>query len=226
MDRIELEASPRKTIGKQVKFLRHEGKTPANLYGHGIDSIALQADTKQLEQLLLRVSKTDLITLQISGSDTPRRVFVREVQRNALTDVLLHVDFYQVKLTEKIKADIPLKYVGEAPVLKKKNITLLHFIDSVHVEALPDALPHNIEVDLSELAETDQAIFVKDIVLAKDITLLSDPEQMVVKVSEARREVEEVAPVEAKVEGEAEEVEGEAEAETTKKEEPARGSKV
>ena len=212
MERVELEVSQRDTTRKNVRFLRRKGVTPANLYGHGIDSLRLQGDTKNLEQMLTRVTKTDLINLKVSGSDTPRMVFIREIQRNPTNDHLLHVDFYQVKMTEKIKADIPIKLVGEAPVLRKKNITLLHFIDFIHVEALPNDLPHNIEVDLSTLAEVEQAIYIKDIQLAKDITLLTDPEQVIIKAVEARREVEEV-PVAAVVAAEGEEAvvaEGEA----------------
>jgi large subunit ribosomal protein L25 len=126
------------------------------------------------------------------------------------------VDFYQVRMDEKIKADVPIVFVGEAPVLKKvKNSSILHLIDSLPIEALPDDLPHSLEVDVSGLEELDSTIHVKDIHLGDRITLLSDPEQMAVKVIEARKEIEEV-PVEAAVaEGAevAEEAEGAAEAE-------------
>lgn len=214
MERIELEVSKREITGKKVRFLRREGSTPANLYGHGIDSISLQVDTKNLKQIMSQAGKTDLISLNIAGSKTPRKVLIREVQKAPLTDELLHVDFYQVKMTEKIKADIPLVFVGEAPVLKKKNVSLLHLVDSLQVEALPDALPHNFEIDLSNLEETDQAIHVKDIPLDEEVTLLGDPEQMVLKVTESRREAEvtEEAP------SEVEEIAAEAEAAPTAEE--------
>lgn len=213
MERLELEVSKREVTGKKVKLLRREGITPANLYGHGIDSTALQVDAKRLKQILAEAGKTALISLKIDHQKTPRKVLVREVQRNPLTEELLHVDFYQVRLTEKIKAEIPLVFVGEAPALKIKNTSVLHLIDTLTIEALPDHLPHNFEVDLSSLIDTNVAIHVKDIPLGERITLLSDPEQMVVRVVEARRE-EIVEVVEAKVEEEVEGVaeEGEAEA--------------
>ncbi len=210
MERIELEVSKREVLGKKVRFLRREGSTPANLYGHGVDSTPLQVDTKNLKQTLARAGKTDLISLKIASLKTPRNVIIRTVQKHPLTDELLHVDFYQVKMTEKIKADVPLAFTGEAPVLKRKNISLLYLIDSLPVEALPDALPHNLEVDLSTLEEPDQAIYVKDIQLGDEVTLLGDAEQMVVKVTETRREAE-VAEVKEEVEEEAEEPEAEAE---------------
>lgn len=196
MERLELEVSKREITGKKVRFLRREGIIPVNLYGHGIDSTPLQVDAKLFRQMLAQAGKTDLISLKISDSKTPRNVLVREVQRHPLTGELLHVDFYQVKMTEKIKAEIPLVFVGEAPVLKNRNSSLLRLIDSLPIEALPDALPHSFEVDLSGLAETDQAIYVRDIHISDEVTLLGDPEQMVVKVAEARKVVEEVPVVE------------------------------
>lgn len=201
MKQIELEISKRETLGKKVRFLRREGIVPANLYGNGLTSIPLQVDAKDLKQVLSQAGKTGIITLNIADVETPRKVLVREVQENPLTDELLHVDFYQVKMTEKIKADIPLVFTGEAPVLKhNKNASLLRLIDSVSVEALPDALPHSLEVDLSSLEETTQAICIKDIALDDKVTLLGDPEQLVVKIAESRREA-----VEAEVKTEAKE---------------------
>lgn len=210
MERLELEASKREITGKEVRFLRRNGITPVNLYGHGIDSSHLQVDTKELQQTLVRAGKTDLVSLKIADSKTPKKVLVREIQKNPLTEELLHVDFYQVKMTEKIKAEVPLVFIGEAPALKSKNTSLLRLVDSLNIEALPDALPHNFEVDVSNLEHTDQAIYIKDIILSDGVTLLSDPEQMVVKVAETRRAVEleaEAEAAEAEAEGRGEVVE-------------------
>jgi large subunit ribosomal protein L25 len=224
MKRLELEVFKREVTGKKVRFLRRKGIVPANIYGHGIDSTAINVDAKSLKHLLAHAGMTDLISLKIGDSKNPLRVLVREVQKNPLTDDLLHVGFYQVKMTQKIKVDVPLVFVGEAPVLKKvKNSSILHLIDSLHIEALPDDLPHSLEVDVSGLEEADQAIHIKDIPLGHDITLLSDPEQMAVKVIEARKEVEEV-PVaavaeEVEVTEEAEEA-AETKAEPGKEEQP------
>ena len=225
MKRHELEVTKREITGKKVRFLRRQGLMPANIYGHGIDSTPINVDTRSLKHLLTHAGKTDLISLKIDSGQEPVRALVREVQRNPMTDELLHVDFYQVSMTEKIKAEVPIVFVGEAPVLKKiKNSTLLHLIDSLDIEALPDDLPHSLEVDVSHLEELDHSIHVKDIPLGKGITLLSDPEQMVVKVAEARKE-EEIVPVAVEAElaaegaAEGEVAEGEAKAESAEAEE-------
>jgi len=226
MKRHELDASKREVTGKKVRYLRRQGLVPANIYGHGIDSTAINVDTRSLKHLLVHAGKTDLISLKLDGSKEPVRVLMREVQRNPLTDEPLHVDFYQVSMTEKIKAEVPIVFVGDAPVLKKiKNSSLLHLLDSVDIEALPDDLPHSFEVDVSHLEELNDAIHVKDIATGRGVTLLSDPEQMVVKVAEARKEEEIVPPVaEAEVveegaEAAAAEGEGEAKAEAGAEEE-------
>jgi large subunit ribosomal protein L25 len=226
MKRLELEVSKRDITGKKVRFLRRQGIIPANIYGHGIDSTAINVDAKSLKHLLAHAGTTDLISLKIDDAKNPLRVLVREIHRNPINDDLLHVDFYQVRMDEKIKADVPLVFVGEAPVLKKvKNSSVLHLIDSLPIEALPDDLPHSFEIDVSSLEELDSAIHVKDIHLGDGITLLSDPEQMAVKVIEARKEEE--IPVEVPVAEEVEMVEGaeeaaEAEAEPGEEEKPPR----
>jgi len=205
MKRLELEVSKRDITGKKVRFLRRQGTIPANIYGHGIDSTPINVDARSLKHLMAHAGTTDLISLKVDDSKSPVKVLMREVQRNTLTDEPLHVDFYQVRMTDKIKADVPLVFTGEAPVLKKvKNSSMSYLIDSLHIEALPDDLPHSFEVDLSNIEELDQAIYVKDISIGHGITLFSDPEQMVVKVIEARKEEVIEVPVEAGVAEEAE----------------------
>jgi|YelNatPaOPRAMG01_1025707.scaffolds.fasta_scaffold36485_1 large subunit ribosomal protein L25 len=221
MKPLKLEVSKRQITGKKVRFLRRQGIIPGNIYGHGLDSTPVQIEAKVLKQLLSHAGKTDLVLLKVKGSDEPVRVLVREVQHNPITDELLHVEFYQVRATDKIKAEVPLEFVGEAPVLAKvKGTTLLRLVDSLDIEALPDYLPHSLQVDLSVLEDVDQSICVKDIPVGENVTVLSDPEQVVIKVVEARKEVEEVVPAEAVEEvapaGEAEEGEEE-------KEEPGEG---
>lgn len=215
MDDLKLQATARNVLGKKTRFLRRQGITPAHLYGHDIKSLTLQCDTTELRQIIAQAGRTRLINLEVDGKQ-PRSVFVREIQRDEVSRQLLHVDFYQVKKTEKIAVDVPIVFVGEAPAMKEKRRMLTHGITSLSIECLPGNVPPQIEVDLSPLEEIDQAIHVKDIVLDPDITVNVNPEQLVVKVSEAivKEVVEEVV---AEVE---EEVEAEAEAEAPAEEAP------
>jgi large subunit ribosomal protein L25 len=168
----------------------------------------VQTDVKALKQLLTHAGQTDLISLKLSGAKATTKVLLRDIQRNPRNNELLHVEFYQVRMTDKIKADVPLVLVGEAPVLKKvKGSTLFQLIDALHIEALPDDLPHNVEVDVSVLEEMDHVIHIKDIPLSKGVILLSDEEHVVVKIAEARKVEEEVLEEVAEEAAEAAEVE-------------------
>jgi large subunit ribosomal protein L25 len=203
MRRLELEVKKREITGKKVRFLRRGGQVPCNIYGHGIESTPVQIDERKLGYVLARAGGTDLISLIIDGTASANRVLIRDVQRNPMTGTPIHVDFYQVSMTEKLKAEVPLVFVGDAPALKHKSVTLMHLLTSLHIEALPDDLPHNIEVNVSSLAEVDDSIHVSDLKVSDKVTVFTDREQMIIKVVEARKQVEEV-PVAAPAEGEAE----------------------
>lgn len=188
MEQIELQASKRETIGKKARFLRREGIIPTHLYGRGIESVALQCDISQLQQVLTQAGKTRLINLKLDKAKKPRNVVIREIQRSPLTGALLHVDFYEVSMSEKIKVEVPIVLVGESPALKFKENMLLHETSSVSVECLPDRIPASIELELSILKEAEDSIHIKDIKLGEGITILNDPERIVVKVSVRRVE--------------------------------------
>jgi len=189
---LTLQASNRSVLGKKARFLRRQGITPTHLFGHGLKSLALQCDTNNLQYIIAKGGMTRLINLEIEDDKRPRAVFIREIQKDEITEQLLHVDFYQVKKTEKIRVDIPIVLFGEAPAMKEKGRLLAHGVTSLSIECLPGDVPPQIEVDLSYLEEVEQPIHVSDIVLSPAITVITDPEQLVVKVSEARVEVEEV----------------------------------
>jgi large subunit ribosomal protein L25 len=203
MKRLELEVLKREVKGKKVRFLRRGGLIPCNIYGKGIESQPVQVEARKLSQIIARAGGTDLIALKIGGTDTPGMVLIRDVQRNPMTGEPIHVDFYQVNMAEKLKADVPLVFIGAAPALKLKNVSLLHAMTALQIEALPDDLPHNIEVDISGLALPEQSIHVKDLKVSSKITILADPDQMLIKVAEVRKALEEV-PAAAAAEGEEE----------------------
>jgi large subunit ribosomal protein L25 len=204
MEGLTLQVTKREVLGKKVRFLRRQGITPTHLFGHNLESLPLQCGTADLKNIIAQAGMTRLISLKIDADKQPRSVFIREIQKDEVNGQLLHVDFYQIRKKEKIKADIPIILVGEAPAMKDKRRILTHALTSLSIECLPDKLPPEIEVDLSPLEEVEQAIYVRDITLSPDITVFTDPDQMVAKVIEAP--VPEVEEVVAEVEEEAEEV--------------------
>ena len=220
LDNLKLQATHRDTLRKKTRFLRRQGVTPTHLYGHNIKSLTLQCDTAEIQHLIAQAGKTRPVRLKVDD-DKSRTVFIREIQRDAITRQVLHVDFYQVKKGEKIMVEVPIVLVGEAPAMKGKGRMIARGITSLSMACLPDNVPPQIEVDLSPLEEVEQALYVRDIVFDPDITVHADPEQMVVKVSGAivKEVVEEVpAEVEEEVEAEAA-AEAEAKAEAPAEEE-------
>jgi len=224
MDSLSITVDKREVLGKKVRFMRREGITPVHIFGHNVESLALQCDTDSLKRLIDQAGTSRLVALKVEGDKSPRSVFIREIQRNELNGNLLHVDFYQITKEEKIKADIPIVFIGESPAMHLKGRMLDKELDSISVECLPEKLPPQIEIDLGVLEELDQAIHVSDIDLGLDVVIQASPEQMIVKVTEIKVVVEEeevVAEEEEALEGEEAEEGAAAEGE----EKPEAGSK-
>ena len=217
MDKIELGCANRETLGKKVKFLRRQSITPVHVYGRGTDSLALQCATPDLQKVLTQAGKTRLIDIHVGKSKKARSVMVRNIQKNAITGQLIHVDFYEVKATEKTKVAVPIVLVGEARALRTKTNILDHELNSITVECLPGDMPPSIPVDISSLNEPGQVVKVKDIKFSPEVTVLVDPERVIVRIGTTKLEREEVPvkkaeEVVAAAEGEAP-AEGEAKAE-------------
>jgi len=179
---LVVSASSRTVLGKQVKQLRADGLVPGVLYGHSFDSQSLQFDTKTLNRLISRVSGSQLITVQIEGQDEPEWALLRDVQRDVITRELLHVDFYRVQMGERLTAEIPLVIVGESPIVAENEGLMLQGISSVEVECLPSALVEAFEVDVSVLTELDQSLCVRDLAVPAEIDVLSDLDEMIVRI--------------------------------------------
>jgi large subunit ribosomal protein L25 len=210
VDNLTLLASKRDILGKRARFIRRKGITPTHLFGHNLKSLSLQCDTVELQRIIAQAQATRLINLEIEGEKQPRSILIREIQRAEPGGQLLHVDFYQVRKTEKITVDIPIILVGEAPALREKGRLLTLGVTTLSIECLPAKLPSRIEVDLSSLEEPEQAIRVSDLTLPPDITVITGPDQLVVKIGEAAVERVEgiVTEAEERVEEVAEAKEG------------------
>ncbi|MBA2450003.1 MAG: 50S ribosomal protein L25 [Chloroflexi bacterium] len=201
-DRIELKAEPRSVLGKQVRALRRQGIVPANLYGHA-DSTALQLPEKEMEHALARAGRTQLLQLALDG-DAPTTVLIKDFQRHPTRKSLLHVDFYRVAMTERLKIDVPIRFVGEAPAVKQFDASVFQALSTLSAESLPGDLPEAIEVDVSVLEDLEAAIHVRDLVVPSGVTILTDPDELVVKLLPPMVEEEPEAPEEAETTAEGE----------------------
>ena len=146
---LTLLAKIRQISGKKTKTLRKKGILPAILYGPKIKSSSLEVDSKEFEKIYQEAGESSLVSLEVEGKKIP--VLIHEIQRDPLTDKILHIDFYQASLKEKVEATIPLVFEGVAPVVKESGGTLVKNITEVEVKALPQNLPHKIEVKVNVL---------------------------------------------------------------------------
>ena len=195
MDKIELNAAPRKVIGKQVKALRRAGLVPANLYGRTVEPVSLQIDARTLKRVLMQAGQSRLITLKVEGRE-PVQALAREIQREAITGGLYHIDLFAVSMTERIKLDVRIILVGESPAVQRGEGVLVHALNTVQIECLPGDLIDSIRLDISGLDKVDAHYAVKDLPVSVGVQILADPDETVVRVTPVREEkVEEVVVV-------------------------------
>jgi large subunit ribosomal protein L25 len=204
MEEIVLKANRRTVLGKQVKAIRREGQLPAVIYGHNIQPISIVLDLRDTSRSLQGIAPSALVTVDVEGE--LHRALVREKQRNKISGVLLHVDFLAVSMTEKLRAQVYIEVVGLSPAIKDFNGVLMTGLDELEVECLPNDLPERITADVSNLLKIGDGIYVRDLIVPKDVKILEEPDTMVALITSQAAEEEEVAPVVEEVVGEEPEV--------------------
>ena len=205
---LELTLDAREAQGKANKRLRRSGIVPGVVYGKGEGSTNVQVEAKTFETLYRAAGRTSVVKFRLPGASRATSGFIKSVQRHPLSGQAIHVDYYLVNLRVEMEVDVPLVFTGEAPAVEETGGTLLHNLSSIHVKALPNDIPHEIEVDVSTLKSLDVAIHVRDLNLNRDLVqVMTDGETLVATVVPPR--VEEEPETVAAVEGE--ELEGEAE---------------
>lgn len=170
---FSLSAKIRKVTGKGVKNLRKQNLVPAVIYGKDVKAENLSVEYLPFTKLYKEAGESTLVDLKID-EQAPVKVLVQEVQMNPLTGKFVHVDFRQVKMTEKIKAEALLKFIGESPAIKELGGTLVRSFDKIEIECLPQDLIHEIEVDISTLKTFEDRIQIKDLKIPAGVKVLSD----------------------------------------------------
>ena len=198
MANSELNAAPRTVLGKKVAQLRRTGQTPANIFGHKIESTSVQANTVELVQLLRHSSRNAIINVSVAGEAAPRTVVVRDLKRNAVTDELLHVDFYQISMTEKMRADVPVVLFGISDAVTTFGGVLLQMTEKIAVEALPSDIPVQFDVDVSKITELEGSVHVRDLAIdTTKVTLHTELDVVLARVASPRVVVEETPTADA-----------------------------
>jgi large subunit ribosomal protein L25 len=208
----EIGAVPREQIGKSSKKLAREGRVPAVLYGAGHSGEPLSLDGHEISRLLAHGGvRSTVLHLKIKGTATPVNAMVKALQVDPTKGTPVHVDLLAIKMDEAVQTSVTLNFVGEAPGVKGGGV-LNQNHTSANVEALPGDLPDAIDVDISAL-EVGSTLTFADLIAPKGVTILNDPEELVVSVTAPQKVEEEVVEAVEGEEGAEPEVIGETPAE-------------
>lgn len=188
MEKVVLEATKRDVVGKQVKALRREGKLPAVIYGRHTEPININLESHSASMALSKLTSSSLVTIKVDG--TEHLALVREKQRDYIKNRLLHVDFLAVSLTEKLRTEVSVHFIGVSPAVKDYNAVLVHNLEEIEVECLPDDLPERIDIDISVLNRPGEGIRLRDVHVSDKVRLLGDPDTMVAVATFAKVEEE------------------------------------
>jgi large subunit ribosomal protein L25 len=210
---VTLEAERRTVLGKQVKHLRRDGIIPANIYGHQQDSLAIQVNAHTMEHALKTHGATQLYRLVIAPEGHEETVIVRHITRQPATNFIQHIDFFHVKMSEPMRARVPVRLVGEPPAVKLHDGVLIQALDYAEVEALPAELPEALELDISDMEDLNSSRTAGAIKIPRKVTLLTAEDEVVVSIQAPRVAVEEVPAAEELQPAEAEAAASEATAE-------------
>ena len=184
---ISLDAKVRLRTGNQLKSLRSEGLIPGVVYGKGIPSLLVSVSDLEFTKMFKQAGENTLISLKVDDQSV-RSVIIQDVSVDPVKENLIHVDFYQVKLDQKVKTEVPISFIGESRAVKDLGGTLIRQLQTVEIESLPTEIPHEIEVDISSLKTFDDNIKVGDIAFSdKDkVKILSKATDTIALISPPR----------------------------------------
>ncbi|MFB6225990.1 MAG: 50S ribosomal protein L25 [Candidatus Paceibacteria bacterium] len=212
--------------------LRDQDRIPAVVYGPDIDSTSISVDNLEFRKLIKEAGISNLVDLNIEDEDESLKVLVQDLQYDPVKNNVIHADFKQIPMDKELTTEIPVEFTGTAPAVKAHGGVFLSEMEELKVTCLPENLVDHIEVDISQLEEIDDSIFVRDIEAPEGVTLEDDKDQLVAKVAEVtveefdEEEEDEMSIEDVEVEGEKEEEleeeteEDETEEDETEEEEP------
>jgi large subunit ribosomal protein L25 len=173
------------------------------VYGRGIQAKSVQCPYLPTVRVVHQAGTSHLVSLAIEGEDARRNVLIREVQRDPVTDKILHLDFYAIIAGQKLRLEVPLVQHGKSPAEELGGV-VMQLLDTIEVECLPEDMPAVIEVDLSRLAVLHARLTVADLPIPENVTVLTPKDAEVVHVASQRMKEEEEVAAPAEVEAEAE----------------------
>jgi large subunit ribosomal protein L25 len=187
METIQIEAKKRNDLGKnKSKQMRKHGNIPGVVYGEQKEPIHITVDAREAGRFFRNPNnKNALISLNIQDESSTNGVTVlsKKVDRDAISQEIIHLDFIQVDPKHPIKTEVALKFTGSAPGVKKGG-NIFYNIRKVNIQCLPHSIPAVIEVDLSPL-EVGTSLRIRD-VSTGDFKILTSPDEIIVYVESTK----------------------------------------
>jgi large subunit ribosomal protein L25 len=206
MSEFTLQVKVREQAGKSLYALRKEGSIPAVMYGHGTKPQMFWVQYVNFSKLYAKAGESSIVEIAPEKGQKAN-VIIQDVQLDPLSSRFSHVDFFQVRMDEKLETRIPLEFIGEAPAVREMGGILLKPVEEVLVSCLPKDLPHSLVIDLSVLKTFEDHIQIKDMKIPAGVEVLTEMDTTVALVEAPRTEAE-MAALDEKVEGDVTKVEG------------------
>lgn len=178
----------RDQIGKTTALLAKEGRMPAVVYGHSQEATPISLSVPEFSKILRDSGESTVLDLE--GLGKPLQVLIHDVDRDPVSNLPRHADFYAIEKGAKVEVSVPLSFVGES-MAAKLGANLVKVMHELPIEAAPADLPHEIEVDVTALAAVGDQIHVKDVKLPKGVVATADAEEVVAIAQEVEEETEE-----------------------------------
>lgn len=186
MEKIQLKSSKREAgTSSMLKKTRKAGQLPAVLYGHNRPTVSLSVDAAEFDKTLKKAGESTIVEL-VTDDGKAHPVLIHEVQHHHLSSRPIHVDFYEVSMTEKLQTAVVLEFIGESKAVKELGGVLVKVLNEVEVECLPADLPHAINVDISKLTNFSQTIAVKNLEVPDKVRILTHADEVIAKVQPPR----------------------------------------
>jgi large subunit ribosomal protein L25 len=200
---IVLKLQKREAIGKGLTKIRKDGFIPAVVHDHGKPSLVVMGAYPDIAKVFREAGKHHPVELNIDGKK--ETVIIKEVDIDPVKNLIAHVVFQAIRQNEKIETEVPVSMIGDSPA-QKLGLLLIPHLSVVEVEALPKNLPDKLELDISSLAEIGDKLTVTDLVIPEGVTVITEPDILIVSVEETKAQISEEAEAEetAEVEGESE----------------------
>lgn len=194
---MDLAFQQRDIFGKKTKSLRAKGLVPAELYGRGVKNVHIMMPAREFVKVYRAAGENTVINLDVVGKKTP--VLIHDVTYHPVTDEIASVDFYQVRLDEKLRTKVPVQFTGESAAVKHRSGVLIKALKEIEVEALPNDLPHSFVMDLGALAELEQSVYVRDLKIPTGVKVFAAMDAVVATVKPQMTEEQAKALEEAAV---------------------------